>query len=124
MSLYNKSKILIKILSLLLFATLSNQANSIDQQIRINELRIVDQQLNVYYQKIMRYLDSSEQIKFKKAQRHWIVFRDLDCTWAFKKDPYMCLVERTRDRLREFQANSFYYIYYCSYYIGCRSNES
>lgn len=83
------------------------QANSVNQDTRPGEYATVDVQLNKCYKKIMSKLSASDQIKLRKAQRQWIIFRDSDCKWAFSADLFDCLIERTTNRLRELDETLF-----------------
>lgn len=78
------------------------------QDTRQFELRKADQKLNEVYQGILRRLPAVEQLKFKKAQRAWISFRDLDCKWAFGAEPLDCMIDRTENRARELEQTVFF----------------
>ena len=47
------------------------------------EFATANEQLNEVYKKILEKMSSSEQIEVRKSQRAWIIFRDLDCAWAY-----------------------------------------
>lgn len=108
MILINISKFSIKFLSIAFLMNLTFQAYANNQDTRAYELAYTDKKLNKYYKKLLAKLHLSDQIKLKKAQRQWIVFRDLDCSWSFKKEPLDCRIERTKNRLEEFQESNFF----------------
>lgn len=93
-------------LNIFFLMLLSSQINA--SNIKSNAFRYADKELNKSYQKIIKKLDYSDRIKLKQAQRQWIIFRDLDCTWAYKKKPLECFIKRTNNRTKEFQEFSFY----------------
>jgi uncharacterized protein YecT (DUF1311 family) len=86
---------------------LSFQVNAVNQDTRPYELAHFDKKLNKCYKKILEKLSPSDQIKLRKAQRQWIVFRDLDCTWSFRGAPFDCMIERTINRTKELKETMF-----------------
>ena len=44
------------------------------------------------------------------AQRAWIIFRDLDCNWAFAAERLDCLGDRTDNRTKELEQTLFFNI--------------
>lgn len=73
------------------------------RNLRPYEFQKEDRKLNITYKKIMRKLDSTRQDRLKNAQRVWIAFRDMDCKWAFKGSPLICITNRTKSRTRELE---------------------
>src|SRR4051794_15474543 len=100
-----KTFILLSIIFLMLF---SLQALSINQDTRPYELEYWDKKLNECYKKIMNELELSDRIKLKKAQRQWIIFRDLDCKWAFSGVALNCAIYRTIERAEELKETDFF----------------
>lgn len=96
---------------LLIMATflviITSQANSKNQGTNSYELDYADKKLNKYYKKIMNKLDTTDRIKLRESQRQWIIFRNLDCQWAFPSKPLDCLIERTNNRLKELKETLF-----------------
>lgn len=107
MDLENRKKLVIQFVSVLFLIIVAFHANAVNQDTRPDELSYSDKKLNHFYRKILSRLTPSEQIKFKKAQQQWIIFRDLDCAWAFQAEPLDCLIERTDNRLRELRETIF-----------------
>src|SRR5438309_1095621 len=99
-------------MKLLIYALLSlvlvQPVLAADQDTRQFELRKADQKLNELYQKILRRLSEVEQSKFRKAQRAWISFRNLDCKWAFGAEPLDCMIDRTENRAKELEQTVFF----------------
>lgn len=92
------NKFIIKLLNILLLMLCFANSNAQDEMFRDAELK-----LNNYYKKILRTLSEKDQIKFKQAQHQWIIFRDLDCKWAYTATPFHCLTNRTKNRIKELQ---------------------
>jgi uncharacterized protein YecT (DUF1311 family) len=69
------------------------------QDTRPSELASANERLNSTYQQILSRMASDEQVKLRKAQRAWIAYRDLDCTWAFSAQPLDCQIQRTEERI-------------------------
>lgn len=82
-------------------------ANAIGQDTRNAEFEYADKKLNIIYRKIMFSLNDVEKNKLRRAQRAWIVFRDLDCAWAFDAEPIDCMIDRTDNRTRELKESLF-----------------
>lgn len=108
MGLHNQIKF-VKKKSILLLVIFSYHGLSFAEKEKIEELKYADKQLNVHYQRIISRLRPYERPKLRKAQNQWILFRDLDCGWAFKQEPAVCLLERTKARTRDFEEDSYYY---------------
>lgn len=77
------------------------------RNLRPYELQEEDRKLNIVYKKFLNRLDSTEQDELRKAQRAWIIFRDLDCKWAYSEVPYDCLIDRARNRKNELFSTYF-----------------
>lgn len=101
-----KAGLSIKAACFLFLATMKVAANTADT--RPYELERANKNLNSIYQKILGNLQSSDQIKLKKAQREWIIFRDSDCLWAFSAEPQDCLIDRTESRVKELESTLFF----------------
>ena len=82
-------------------------ASAAAQDTRAAELAAADQKLNVIFKKISGKLSSEEKAKLIKAQRAWLAFRDLDCSWAFRAEPLDCLIDRTTNRTNELETSAF-----------------
>ena len=82
-------------------------AKVICQDTSLYELETEKEKLNNCYRKIMNKLNLLEQIKFKKAQRQWAIFRDLDCIWASEAGTIGCLIDRTDNRIEELRETNF-----------------
>ncbi|MDP3618581.1 MAG: lysozyme inhibitor LprI family protein [Ramlibacter sp.] len=78
------------------------------QDTRPAELQSEDQKLNDIYIKIMKRLPDADKDKFRKSQRAWIAFRDLDCKWAYGAVPLDCMIDRTHNRIKELEETVFY----------------
>ncbi|MES2784876.1 MAG: lysozyme inhibitor LprI family protein [Pseudomonadota bacterium] len=78
------------------------------QDTRPAELQSEDQKLNAIYTKIMKRLPDADKDKFRKSQRAWIAFRDLDCRWAYGAVPLDCMIDRTHNRITELEETVFY----------------
>ena len=104
MSFISRSKIVVTLF--LLFFVL--QAIASRQDTRQAEFKYADEKLNVVYKKIISMLQLSDQIKLKKAQQAWIVFRDMDCAWAYGAESVDCLVDRTDRRAKELKQTEFF----------------
>ena len=90
-------------LAVLIALTLSAKA----QDTRPYELASADERLNAVYQQILKKMDGDAQTKFRKAQRAWIAFRDLDCAWAFDRVPLDCKINRTEERTKALEDTYF-----------------
>lgn len=99
----NKNKLISIIFLVFIF-----QTDGISQDTRPYELEDSDRRLNEYYKKIINTIRPAEQIKLKKAQRQWIIFRDLDCSWTCGGRLLDCLIDRTDDRIKQLQETYFY----------------
>ncbi len=96
-----------KILGVMLIFIFSLNANAIIDDTRPYELQYANEKLNILYNRIYKSLKDSEKKKLRNAQRQWIIFRDLDCKWAFRSSPLDCLIDRTDNRVRELKATLF-----------------
>lgn len=83
-----------------LCASISLSANA--QDTRDAELAYANDQLNVTYQALLRQLTPKNQSALRAAQRAWIRFRDVDCSfgWADRRE---CLMQRTDEREKQFR---------------------
>ncbi|WP_162263954.1 lysozyme inhibitor LprI family protein [Legionella shakespearei] len=86
----------------------TSNAMSVGGDTRLYELNYVDKKLNNVYKKILKKLPFESRRKLIKSQRQWIVFRDLDCAWAFSAEPVDCLIERTDKRAKELENTTFF----------------
>jgi uncharacterized protein YecT (DUF1311 family) len=91
------------VLAVLIALTLSAKA----QDTRPYELVTADEQLNAVYQQILKKMHPEDQAKFRKAQRAWIAFRDLDCAWSFARVPLDCKIIRTEERTKALEETYF-----------------
>lgn len=97
-----------KLVSIVCLLIITQQVIASHQDTRAYELEYANKNLNVIYRKIMNKLQSSEQFKLRKAQREWIIFRDLDCSWAYGAEPIDCAIERTQTRAKELEETMFF----------------
>jgi uncharacterized protein YecT (DUF1311 family) len=91
----------------ILLITVVSSSPTMAQDTRAAELAAADQKLNKIFKKISGRLDVKEKAKLVKAQRAWLAFRDLDCSWAFRAEPLDCLIDRTTNRTNELEATAF-----------------
>ena len=103
----HKKKLGVKIIGVGLLMVLALQVVANNQDTRPYEFKDSDMKLNDVYKQIIDRIKPSGQIKLRKAQRSWIIFRDLDCDWAFNAVPYDCLIERTDTRTKELKETYF-----------------
>lgn len=96
-----------KLAVILLFASIAPAGFAAAQDTRAVELVAADQKLNDVFKKISVKLNAEERAKLTKAQRAWLVFRDLDCSWAFRAEPLDCLIDRTANRTNELETTVF-----------------
>lgn len=96
-----------KIVIMFFLISIALCANANNQDTRPYELESSNNRLNKVYKKILDRLQPDEQIKLRKSQRAWIIFRDLDCKWAFSAEPLDCLVDRTDNRANELENTVF-----------------
>jgi hypothetical protein len=108
MSLANKKESNIKLVSILFLISLTYQVFASNQDTRPYELNDANKRLNDIYKKIIGKLRPTDRAKLKKAQREWIIFRDLDCEWAFSAEPLDCLIDRTEHRVVELDRTEFF----------------
>ena len=103
MNLDNKKVLGVKLVVMVFLMVLATQATANDKDIKVYELKYFDGKLNSLYKQIHSRLEPSDQIKLKNSQRAWIIFRNLDCTWAFPAEPIDCMIDRTYNRVEELQ---------------------
>lgn len=96
-----------KLTVILLFTSIASTGPAAAQDTRAAELAAADQKLNGVFKKISGKLNAEEKAKLIKAQRAWLVFRDLDCSWAFRAEPLDCLIDRTTNRTNELETTAF-----------------
>lgn len=101
-------QVIFQLISFLFFIILASKsfANELNDT-RPAELAGANKKLNETYQKILQKLGSIEQAKLRKAERVWILLRDLDCEWV-QGNLYECLMERTDNREQELRQTYFY----------------
>lgn len=109
MNLNHQEKLICKLLNILLIMFLPCQAIAINQDTRQAEVKYFDEKLNSCYKKILQKLGPVDQVKLRKAQRQWIIFRDLDCNWAYSVHSLDCLITRTETRIKELEDSKLYY---------------
>lgn len=95
----------IKLRNIMLLTFLSFQASAIGHDKSLDDAKL---KLNACYKNILNRLSYTEQLKLKKAQQQWIIFRDLDCAWAYKAVPFHCLLKRTINRTKQLQETMFF----------------
>lgn len=96
-----------KLAVILLIASIASARSTAAQDTRAAELAAANQKLNDVFKKISGKLNAEERAKLIKAQRAWLVFRDLDCSWAFRAEPLDCLIDRTTNRTNELETTAF-----------------
>ena len=84
------------------------ESSAADQDTRPSELAYTDNKLNILYKKILSNLDVAGKSKLKKAQKAWVIFRNLDCEWAFAAEHLDCLIDRTDNRVEELKNTYFF----------------
>lgn len=77
------------------------------QDTRSYEYADADNKLNDIYRIINAHLNEADREGFKKAQRHWIAFRDLDCLWGWASK-LECLTARTEERARQLRESTLF----------------
>jgi uncharacterized protein YecT (DUF1311 family) len=90
-----------------LCAYVVSSSSAVAQHTRAAELAAADQKLNDVLRKISGKLNSEEKAKLIKAQHAWLIFRDIDCSWAFRAEPLDCLIDRTTNRTNELETTAF-----------------
>ena len=108
MNLESMKKSKIKLICMTILMSCSMQVIANDQYTRPYELAHANKRLNTTYNKILSKLQQPDQLKLKKAQRAWIVFRNLDCAWAFNAEPLDCMIDRTENRAKELEKTEFF----------------
>jgi uncharacterized protein YecT (DUF1311 family) len=96
-----------KLTNIFLCVCILSSASAMAQDTRAAELATADQKLNAVFKKISAKLNGEEKAKLIKAQRAWLAFRDVDCTWAFRAEPLDCLIDRTTNRTNELESSAF-----------------
>jgi len=97
----------VKFLSAALFTLVAIKVSAGSQDTRPYELDYANKRLNSIYKTILGKIQPSDRMKLKKAQREWIIFRDLDCSWALSAEPLDCLIDRTENRAKELEQTEF-----------------
>lgn len=97
----------VKLLNAAFFMIVAITASAGRQDTRPYELDHANKKLNSIYRIILGKMKFSDQMKLKKAQREWIIFRDLDCTWAYSAEPLDCMIDRTKNRTKELEETTF-----------------
>lgn len=98
------------VLLLALFLSLSSTFNSFAEvggDTRPDEYAYVDKELNSTYTQLLNMLSPEKQLLLRKSQKAWLIFRDLDCKWAFTAEPLDCLIDRTTLRVNELKDTFF-----------------
>ncbi|MES2323324.1 MAG: lysozyme inhibitor LprI family protein [Pseudomonadota bacterium] len=93
--------------SLIAVMIFSFPAVSMAQDNRPAELAKANRDLNRVYLKVAEKLSGKDRVKFRNAQRAWIVMRDLDCQWAFRLQALDCAIDRTENRIAEIEQTFF-----------------
>ena len=102
-----KTYLILAVFSFISLMFMSSPSKSEAWSTRSAELEHADKELNRVYNLIINKMDSETQQHLREAQRKWIEFRDLDCTWAFV-DNRDCLMDRTERRAEELRNSWFY----------------
>jgi uncharacterized protein YecT (DUF1311 family) len=103
-----QKKFTIKLIGIVILMFWSLQATPSQQNTRLYELEYSNKMLNLTYKKILDKMNKVEQVKLRKSQRAWIIFRDFDCAWAFGAEPLDCMIDRTENRMKELQQTEFF----------------
>ena len=104
----NRKKISAKIIILMLLMTSAFQVVANEQDTGLAEFKGSNRKLNDVYKQIIDRITPSEQIKLRKSQRAWIIFRDLDCEWASPGNILACMMDRTEIRTKELSEAYFF----------------
>lgn len=104
MKFHNQKTASIKLLGIIFLMVFSFKSIAVYQDTRPAEFAMADNELNKSYKAIYNKLSTTDRIKFKKAQRQWIIFRDSDCN----NEHLDCIIERTNTRIKELQETRFF----------------
>lgn len=108
MKLYSKLTLISQLTLIIFFITLSVDVWPYKQDSRASELDYSNKKLNLIYKKILSNIPESTLITLKKAQRQWIIFRNLDCKWAYSAEQLDCMIDRTENRTKELEETYFF----------------
>lgn len=104
----NKEKMMVALINVVLLMIVVFRVEAVGGDTRPFEFKYADRTLNMVYKEIFDKLSPDEQVKLKNSQRKWIIFKDLDCAWAYAFEPYNCLIDRTENRTKDLLETYFF----------------